>query len=172
MVLFLFFLPFPGGSLNPLTISVLSELAMPYRNPTPTVDIIIEMEAGGVVLIERANPPQGWALPGGYVDYGESLEQAAVREAKEETSLEVRLLGQFHTYSDPARDTRQHNISTVFVAQASGAPKAASDAKALGVFSKDNLPEPLAFDHAAILEDYFSIRERQNGSPFSRQMKP
>ncbi len=145
---------------------------MPPRNPTPTVDIIIEMQEGQVVLIRRANPPEGWALPGGYVDYGESLEQAAVREAKEETSLDIQLKGQFHTYSDPARDARQHNISTVFVASATGSPKADSDAKDLGVFARDALPEPLAFDHAAILDDYFSIRDRAGGEPFSRQIKP
>jgi len=73
------------------------------RNPISTVDIIIELEDGAIVLIERANPPYGWALPGGYVDYGESLESAAVREAKEETSLDIELVGQFHTYSDPGR---------------------------------------------------------------------
>ena len=143
---------------------------MPPRNPVPTVDIIIEMGEGAIVLIRRANPPEGWALPGGYVDYGESLEQAAVREAKEETSLDVELLGQFHTYSDPARDTRQHNISTVFVARAQGEPQAASDARDLGVFSRESLPNPLAFDHAQILNDYFSSRDR---GPFpTGQFKP
>ncbi len=129
-----------------------------YKNPVPTVDIIIEIEGGGIVLIERSNPPFGWALPGGYVDYGESLEAAARREAREETSLEAELIGQFHTYSDPQRDARQHNISTVFVARASGEPKAGSDAKNLGVFTRDSLPESLAFDHAQILDDYFRLR--------------
>lgn len=131
-----------------------------YKNPVPTVDVVIEIEGAGVVLIERSNPPFGWALPGGYVDYGESLEAAARREAREETSLEVELIGQFHTYSDPERDARQHNISTVFVARAlgNGNPKAGSDAKNAGVFSADALPENLAFDHARILDDYFRLR--------------
>lgn len=144
------------------------------RNPIPTVDIIIELENGAIVLIERANPPYGWALPGGFVDYGESLESAAVREAKEETSLDIELIGQFHTYSDPGRDSRQHNISTVFVARASGIPKAASDAREVGIFSsKDSLPIPLAFDHGQILEDYFSkVRDRKEGHPPSNQIKP
>lgn len=131
---------------------------MEYRNPVPTVDLIIEMDGGGIILIERENEPHGWALPGGYVDYGESLESAAVREAKEETCLDVDLIEQFHTYSDPVRDPRQHTISTVFLARASGVPRAASDARNIGVFTEQSLPEPLAFDHADILKDYFSVR--------------
>jgi len=127
------------------------------RNPVPTVDVIIELP-GGIVLIKRKNPPHGWALPGGFVDYGESLEEAAVREAKEETSLDVKLIRQFHTYSDPSRDTRQHTISTVFIATAEGTPAAADDAVELGVFSRDELPSPLCFDHGIILADYFSSR--------------
>ena len=134
---------------------------MIYRNPVPTVDIIIEVEGGGVILIERENEPHGWALPGGFVDYGESLETAAVREAKEETSLDVDLLEQFHTYSNPARDLRQHAISTVFVAQALGVPQAASDARNIGVFTEQFLPKPLVFDHAGILKDYFSARRNK-----------
>src|SRR4030067_959434 len=99
-----------------------------HRNPVPTVDIIIEYQDRGLVLIERANPPHGWAFPGGFVDYGESLEAAAIREAREETGLAVTLLGQFHTYSDPQRDPRQHTITTVFVAQGLDTPQAATDA--------------------------------------------
>ena len=125
-----------------------------YRNPFPTVDIIIEMD-GGIVLIRRKNPPYGWALPGGFVDYGESLETAAIREAKEETSLNVELISQFGAYSDPNRDPRQHNISVVFKAKATGQPKAADDAKEIGVFDRDSLPDDLAFDHGKILQDYF-----------------
>ncbi len=128
-----------------------------FRNPIPTVDIIIELPEG-IVLIERANPPHGWAIPGGYVDYGETVEQAAVREAKEETSLDVELVRQFHCYSDPRRDPRQHTLSIVFIARATGVPRAADDAKNIGVFTRDNLPSPLCFDHAQILEDYFSRR--------------
>ncbi|WP_448873141.1 NUDIX domain-containing protein [Desulfobulbus propionicus] len=127
-----------------------------YRNPTPTVDIIIEI-AGGIVLIERKNPPYGWALPGGFVDYGECFEDAARREAKEETGLTVRLQRQLHTYSDPNRDARQHTASTVFIATASGRPIAADDAQKAEIFFEHNLPE-LAFDHALILRDYFRFK--------------
>lgn len=98
-----------------------------YNNPVPTVDIIIEIE-GGIVLIERNNLPHGWALPGGFVDYGESYEHAAVREAKEETGLDVTLVRQFHSYSTPDRDPRQHTASTVFIATADGAPQGLDDA--------------------------------------------
>jgi 8-oxo-dGTP diphosphatase len=131
---------------------------MSYRNPLLTVDIIIECQ-GGIVLIERRNPPLGWALPGGFVDYGESLEAAAVREAAEETSLEVRLLEQMHTYSDPDRDPRHHTVSTVFIARADGVPKAADDALKARVFNAENLPAPIVFDHPAILEDYFAYKK-------------
>lgn len=136
---------------------------MEYRNPIPTVDIIIEVKGKGIVLIERANPPFGWALPGGFVDYGESLETAAVREAREETSLDVELVRQFHSYSDPDRDPRQHNITTVFIARANGAPKAASDAKNFGFFQENSLPENMAFDHAVILQDYFASLKGEGG---------
>jgi 8-oxo-dGTP diphosphatase len=129
-----------------------------HRNPVPTVDIIIEFGNQGLVLIERAKAPWGWALPGGFVDYGESLEDAARREAREETSLEVTLLGQFHTYSDPRRDPRQHNISTVFVAYGRGAPQAADDARHLKIFAPDEIPQTLAFDHGRILADYLKVR--------------
>ncbi|MCX5889358.1 MAG: NUDIX hydrolase [Deltaproteobacteria bacterium] len=131
-----------------------------HRNPVPTVDLIIEIQDQGLILIQRVNPPLGWALPGGYVDYGESLEDAARREAREETSLEVELLGQFHTYSDPRRDPRQHNISTVFVAQASGTPRAADDARSLEIFLPEDLPQLLVFDHGQILADYRKVRDQ------------
>lgn len=131
-----------------------------YKNPSPTVDIIIEMkndgrEEGGIILIKRKFPPYGWALPGGFVDYGESLEAAAVREAREETSLQIKLLYQMHTYSDPSRDPRKHTITTVYVAEASGIPKAQDDAQEIGIFTRDQIDFPLAFDHRQILEDYF-----------------
>jgi 8-oxo-dGTP diphosphatase len=128
-----------------------------YRNPVPTVDIIIKYTEG-IVLIRRKHPPPGWAIPGGFVDYGETLEAAAVREAKEETGLDVRLVRQFHSYSDPSRDPRQHTISTVFVAEASGTAAAGDDAADIGVFTRSGLPDGLAFDHKQILEDYFTGR--------------
>lgn len=135
-----------------------------YKNPVPTVDVIIEIkredDREGIVLIKRKNPPYGWALPGGFVDYGESLEKAAVREAEEETSLDVELLHQFHTYSDPERDPRQHTISTVYVAKASGQPKAQDDAKDIGVFTPEEIRFSLAFDHEQILKDYFKYKKR------------
>ncbi len=126
-----------------------------YRNPIPTVDIIIEIEPNGIVLIKRKNPPPGWAIPGGFVDYGESLEEAAVREAKEETNLDVKLIEQFHTYSDPKRDPRHHSISTVYIAKAKGIPRAKDDALDIGIFDESNLPDEIAFDHRSILKDYF-----------------
>jgi 8-oxo-dGTP diphosphatase len=124
-----------------------------YRNPFPTVDIIIELQ-DGIVLIERKNPPFGWALPGGFVDYGESLEAAAIREAREETSLEVSNLRLLGCYSDPGRDKRMHTISTVYVAEGKGKPEAADDAAHVQIFQLTNLPEMLCFDHAKILTDY------------------
>lgn len=129
-----------------------------HQNPVPTVDIIIEYRDLGLVLIRRANPPYGWALPGGFVEYGETLEAAARREAREETGLEVELLGQFQAYSDPDRDPRRHTITTVFVAHGRGTPRAADDAGALEIFPPDRLPQPLAFDHDRILADYLKVR--------------
>jgi 8-oxo-dGTP diphosphatase len=126
-----------------------------FRNPLPTVDIIIELPPGGIVLIERKNPPCGWALPGGFVDYGESVESAAVREAKEETSLDVRLIEQFHVYSDPGRDPRHHTVTVVFIATAQGVPQAADDAQAARIFGENEIPYPLVFDHERIVRDYF-----------------
>ena len=126
-----------------------------YQNPIPTVDIIIEIESKGIVLIKRKNPPYGWAIPGGFVDYGESLEKAAVREAKEETNLNVKLIRQFYTYSDPKRDPRHHSISTVYIAKGKGILKAKDDAVEIGVFTQSNLPDEIAFDHRSILHDYF-----------------
>lgn len=127
------------------------------RNPFPTVDLIIEYN-GGILLIKRKNPPEGWALPGGFVDYGESLEAAAVREAKEETGLDVELLRQFHAYSQPGRDPRHHTITMVFLAKAKGKAIAGDDAKEIGVFNKNTLPDKIAFDHRDIINDYYSWR--------------
>ncbi len=129
-----------------------------YKNPVPTVDIIIEI-GDGIVLIERKNPPFGWALPGGFVDYGESYETAALREAEEETGLQVTNLYQFHTYSDPSRDERQHTASTVYTGRAEGQPTAGDDARQAKIFTQENLPG-LVFDHARILADYFESRKQ------------
>jgi ADP-ribose pyrophosphatase YjhB (NUDIX family) len=126
-------------------------------NPLPTVDIIIEYR-GGIILIKRRNPPFGWAIPGGFVDYGESLEDAAVREANEETGLTAELERQFHAYSAPDRDPRFHTISVVFIAIGKGELQAADDAADAAIFTKDTLPGEIAFDHRVILEDYFSGR--------------
>jgi len=124
-----------------------------YKNPLPTVDIIIEID-GGIVLIERRNEPKGWALPGGFVDYGETLEDAAIREASEETSLSITELRLHGCYSDPARDSRQHTISTVFVAKGEGTPNAGDDAAKIAVFRKDAIPAGLCFDHDRIIREY------------------
>jgi 8-oxo-dGTP diphosphatase len=140
-------------SFSALTCPTCGTQVAQYRNPFPTVDIIIEIQ-GGIVLIERKNPPYGWALPGGFVDYGESLEHAAQREAREETSLEIANLRLVGCYSDPQRDARMHTISTVFAAEGSGIPLAADDAANLAIFSPDCLPQQLCFDHAKILADY------------------
>jgi 8-oxo-dGTP diphosphatase len=134
---------------------------MSYRNPAPTVDIIIELvdrPHRPIVLIERKNPPFGWAIPGGFVDYGESVEVAARREAEEETGLKVELIEQFHVYSDPNRDPRQHTLSVVFIATAMGEPQAADDAKNLAVFESWRMPDNLCFDHDQILRDYWRYR--------------
>lgn len=135
-----------------------------YRPSTPLLaaDAIIELTDRPhrpIVLIERKNPPYGWALPGGFVDIGERLEVAAVREAKEEVCLEVKLTALLGMYSDPKRDARGHTVTAVYVATASGDPHAADDAKNVAVFTLDNLPDNLAFDHAQVLEDYRKFRE-------------
>lgn len=132
-----------------------------YKSPTPTVDIIIELvhrPNRPILLIERLNPPYGWAIPGGFVDYGESVETAARREAKEETGLDIDLIEQFQVYSDPDRDPRQHTLSIVFLATATTDPQAGDDAKAIGIFELWQLPQPLCFDHDRILKDYWHYR--------------
>jgi 8-oxo-dGTP diphosphatase len=134
---------------------------MTFRNPTPTVDLIIELQDQPhrpIILIERKNPPYGWALPGGFIDYGETVETAACREAKEEISLSVELIEQFHVYSAPNRDPRQHTLSIVFIARAKGRPQAADDAKNVRVFTLWELPTDLCFDHDKILKDYQNYR--------------
>lgn len=139
-----------------------------FRNPAPTVDIIVALPQKQIVLIERKNPPFGWALPGGFVDYGESLEQAARREAEEETGLTVQLLGLVGVYSAPQRDPRQHTLSVAFAAQALDAEtlRAGDDAARAQPFSLDALPD-LAFDHAWIVADYQSWRSAQGVAPIA-----
>lgn len=134
-----------------------------YRNPLLTVDAIIETESG-IILIERKNPPYGWALPGGFVDYGESLETAVIREAREETSLDIDILEQFHAYSDPSRDPRKHTVSVVFIAKhdPNQTPYAMDDAKSLGVFPLSEIPEDLAFDHGKIVSDYVRYKNGES----------
>jgi len=136
------------------------------RNPYPTVDVVVEVHHGeskGIVLIERKNEPVGWALPGGFIDYGERVEDAARREVQEETGLEVKLHALLGVYSDPARDPRQHNLSVVYVGSATGQPTGGDDAARAEVFDIDDLPGPLCFDHAKILADY--RRYRNTGQP-------
>jgi ADP-ribose pyrophosphatase YjhB (NUDIX family) len=127
------------------------------RNPLPTVDIIIELEGETpprIVLVSRKIHPPGWALPGGFVEYGETVEEAAVREAREETGLDISLIRQFHVYSEPSRDPRGHMMSTVFLARARGMPVGADDAKEARGFDPNDLPEDMAFDHRDVIADY------------------
>ena len=136
--------------------------------PLLAADTIIELTDfpdRPIVLIERANPPYGWAIPGGFVDLGEIVEQAAVREAKEEVQLEVRLIALLGIYSDPIRDSRGHTVTAVYVAEAEGMPVAADDAKNCRLFRLDELPEALAFDHAQVLSDYKKYRETGQVAP-------
>jgi ADP-ribose pyrophosphatase YjhB (NUDIX family) len=126
---------------------------MNEESPRLTVDVIIEVP-GGIILVERKYPPAGWAIPGGFVEYGETVEEAARREMREETSLDLEGLRQFHVYSDPCRDPRGHTVSVVFTAKGRGRPVAASDAKRVGVFSIEQLPDSIAFDHRQVLMDY------------------
>jgi ADP-ribose pyrophosphatase YjhB (NUDIX family) len=128
--------------------------------PFVTVDALIEVP-GGLVLIKRSNPPLGHALPGGFVDYGESLEDAVRREAREETGLELLDLAQFHTYSDPARDPRFHTITTVFSARADGTPRAGDDAADVRVVQPQEIDGlSFAFDHRQVVRDWLSRRRQ------------
>jgi len=134
------------------------------RGPYLTVDGIVEKDQG-LVLIERKNPPFGWALPGGFVDYGESAEQAVKREVKEETDLNFRDISQFRVYSEPDRDPRFHTASVVFCGKGEGVLKAADDAVNAAVFSFDGLPENIAFDHRQIIEDYKKCKGLNSPKP-------
>ncbi|MCW9089615.1 MAG: NUDIX hydrolase [Gammaproteobacteria bacterium] len=135
--------------------------------PLLAADIIIEPVSapGRIILIERRNPPHGFALPGGFVDVGESLEQAAVREALEETAMEVTLKVLLGCYSTPDRDPRGHTVSAVYIASGEGDPEARDDAKTLQLIDPANPPQPLAFDHAQILQDYLHYLESGQVTP-------
>ena len=142
-----------------------------YKNPTPTVDILIELDgqpSGTLVFIERANEPRGLALPGGFVDEGEWVADAAIREAKEETGLDIEIRELFHVYSDPARDKRMHTVSTVFIARASGTPVGSDDAARAVVCKPDALPAALVFDHATIVADYVAYKQHGTRPPPKR----
>ena len=132
------------------------------KGPFTTIDAIIELKEG-IVLIQRSNPPFGWALPGGFVDYGESLEDAVKREAKEETNMDLVEIEQFHTYSDPKRDPRFHTVGTIFIAKAKGRPKAGDDAKGLKIVKyEDLLKLDYAFDHKKIIKDYLEYKKTKD----------
>ncbi len=133
---------------------------MKWRNPFPTVDIVVETWEG-IVLVRRKNPPEGWALPGGFIERGERVEDAAIREAFEETGLHVKLRHLLYVYSEPSRDPRFHTMSVVFIGHATGKPRGGDDAAEARSFPLDQLPSPLAFDHQEIIQDY--IRFRQHG---------
>jgi 8-oxo-dGTP diphosphatase len=140
----------------------------PPQTPLATVDIIIEID-GGIVLVQRQNPPLGWALPGGFVDRGENVAQAARREAKEETGLDVEIKELLGVYSDPRRDPRGlFTISTVFVGRAAGAPKGGDDAAEARVFPLAALPPDIVFDHPTIIADYRRYRDGQGRPPVDR----
>lgn len=132
-------------------------MAARYRNPLPTVDVVIRMPGDGIVLVRRRNVPRGWALPGGFVDAGETVEAAAVREAREETGLDVTLDELLYVYSDPTRDPRLPTLSVVFTGHARGQPRGMDDAAEARVFAPDALPSPIVFDHARILADYLAF---------------
>ena len=121
--------------------------------PSPTVDVVIALPGDRVVLVRRKHPPPGGAIPGGFVDAGETMEAAAVREAREETGLEVRLEELLYVYSDPRRDPRRHTVSTVFLGRADGEPAGGDDAAEARAFRWTELPAPIAFDHGEILAD-------------------
>ncbi len=136
------------------------------NGPFITVDALVEID-NAIVLVKRSNPPFGWALPGGFVDYGESLEKAVIREAKEETDLDIEDIQQFHTYSDPDRDPRFHTIGTVFIAKAKGRPQAGDDASGIKLIGLEEVEKTeVTFDHKRILRDYIKYKKTKRGHPF------
>jgi 8-oxo-dGTP diphosphatase len=140
------------------TLGYLTYIEYKLKSPFLTVDAIIEYK-GGIILIKRSNPPFGWAIPGGFVDYGESLEDAAAREAKEETNLDVTGLKQIHTYSDPRRDPRFHTVCTVFSAKGKGVPRAGDDAADIRIIDPRDLKNiDFAFDHGKVIKDYLRFK--------------
>lgn len=143
---------------------------MMHRNPAPTVDVLIELASapGQLVFVERKYEPHGLALPGGFVEAGEWVADAAVREAKEETGLDVELVELFHVYSDPARDARRHTMSTVFIGRATGTPVGGDDAARCIVAAPEALPSKLVFDHALIVADYVAYRRSGKRPPARR----
>jgi 8-oxo-dGTP diphosphatase len=129
--------------------------------PLLAADIVISLvdrPGRPIVLIKRLNPPFGWAIPGGFVDVGETVEQAACREMREEVGLEVTITGLLGVYSRPDRDPRGHTVTVIYTGEATGTPVAADDAAEVGIFTRDDLPSPLAFDHEEVLADYFGSR--------------
>jgi len=135
-----------------------------FKNPYPAVDIIIELKEG-IILIERRNPPFGWALPGGFIEYGETAEEAAIREAKEETGLDIELQTLLGVYSAPDRDPRFHTISIAYIAKSSGIPQGGDDAKKASIFTIESLPEPVVFDHKKIIQDYIIFKQTGKKPP-------
>ena len=144
---------------------------MEYRNPKPTVDVVIATPRG-IVLVRRANPPHGWALPGGFIDEGELAEVAAIREVREETGLLITLDALLGVYSDPARDPRFHTMAVVYTARSEGSPVGGDDALEARCFSLNALPEPLAFDHARILQDYQHFQDTGSRPDPMRDVNP
>lgn len=149
------------GAFQQYALGYLKYIAYTLKSPFLTVDAIIEAR-GGIVIIERSNPPFGWALPGGFVDYGESLEEAVTREAKEETGLDITDVHQMHTYSVPGRDPRFQTVTTVFTAKAQGTPKAGDDAAGIRVIKPQDIDTTdFAFDHQRVLKDYLAFKAGQ-----------
>lgn len=154
---------------TPIAMPAKKGFPMCYKNPAPTVDVIIEKN-DRIVLVKRRNPPFGWALPGGFVNEGERVEKAAVREAGEETGLDVEIDDFLYLYSDPARDPRKHTVTAVFIAHADGLPCGGDDAEQARYFPLSALPEPIVFDHATIIGDYVIFKKTGERREFARAL--